>query len=126
MGRNRAVRQRCRMSEQRIAQLESQQHAPGVCERLEMAITWAVPMTLIAAIPLFFIRPPWLLPMFAMVVARDQRIHTLRSSSWAAIPTSRLGGSLGVAWTGGDRRLRACGADRGSSCQHRDFRPFSF
>ena len=39
----------------------------GIRDRLEMAVTWAVPMMLIAAIPLFFLHPSWLLPMIAMV-----------------------------------------------------------
>jgi NAD-dependent dihydropyrimidine dehydrogenase PreA subunit len=36
-------------------------------ERLEMAVTWAAPMSLIAAIALFFLYPAWLIPLLAMV-----------------------------------------------------------
>ena len=39
----------------------------GIRERLEMAVTWAVPMTFIAAMPLFFLRPSWVLPLIVMV-----------------------------------------------------------
>ena len=49
----------------------------GICERLEMAVTWAVPMTLIAAIPLLFLRPPCLLPMTAMVWLLAVAVFTL-------------------------------------------------
>ena len=49
----------------------------GICERLEMAVTWAVPMTLIATIPLLFLRPPCLLPMTAMVWLLAVAVFTL-------------------------------------------------
>jgi NAD-dependent dihydropyrimidine dehydrogenase PreA subunit len=49
----------------------------GICERLEMAVTWAVPMTLIAAIPLLFLRPRCLLPMTAMVWLLAVAVFTL-------------------------------------------------
>ena len=49
----------------------------GIRERLEMAVTWAVPMTLLAAIALFFLRPPWLLPMIVMVWLLAITVFTL-------------------------------------------------
>ncbi len=36
-------------------------------ERLEMAVTWAVPMSLVATIGLFFLQSAWVLPAIAMV-----------------------------------------------------------
>jgi hypothetical protein len=39
----------------------------GTPERLEMAVTWAVPMSLIAAIALLLLHRAWLLPAVAMV-----------------------------------------------------------
>jgi ferredoxin len=39
----------------------------GMRERLEMAVTWAVPMSLIASIALFFVHPSWLPPLVAIV-----------------------------------------------------------
>jgi ferredoxin len=49
----------------------------GIRERLGMAVTWAVPMTLIAAIPLLFLQPSWLLPMIAMMWLLAVTVFTL-------------------------------------------------
>lgn len=49
----------------------------GIGQRLEMAITWAVPMTLVAAIPILLLRPAWLLPMVAMVWCLAIAVFTL-------------------------------------------------
>jgi NAD-dependent dihydropyrimidine dehydrogenase PreA subunit len=46
-------------------------------ERLEMAVTWAVPMTLIAAIPILLLRRAWLLPMMAMAWSLTIVVFTL-------------------------------------------------
>lgn len=49
----------------------------GIRERLEMAAAWAVPMMVIAAIPLLALRPAWLLPMIAMVWALAIGVFTV-------------------------------------------------
>lgn len=49
----------------------------GLRERLEMAVTWAVPMSLIAAIPILLIRPSWLLPLIAMAWTLAVAVFTL-------------------------------------------------
>jgi NAD-dependent dihydropyrimidine dehydrogenase PreA subunit len=38
----------------------------GIAERLEMATSWAAPITLVAGLPLLALRPSWLLPLVAM------------------------------------------------------------
>ncbi len=49
----------------------------GISERLEMAVAWAAPMTLIAAIPILFLRPSWLLPLVAMTWCLAITVFTL-------------------------------------------------
>ncbi len=49
----------------------------GIRERLEMATVWAVPMTLLAAIPVLALRPSWLLPLIAMVWALAIAVFTV-------------------------------------------------
>ena len=49
----------------------------GMRERLEMAVTWAVPMSLVAAIPLMLVHPSWLLPLIAMVWSLAIAVFTL-------------------------------------------------
>lgn len=49
----------------------------GIRERLEMAVAWALPMTVIAAIPILLLRPSWLLPLVAMVWALAIAVFTI-------------------------------------------------
>lgn len=49
----------------------------GIQERLEMAVTWAVPMSLVGAIPLALLRPAWLLPLIAMIWGLSICVFTL-------------------------------------------------
>ncbi len=52
----------------------------GTRERLEMAVAWAVPMMLLAAIPVLVFRPTWLLPLIAMVWALAIAVFTIYDS----------------------------------------------
>jgi NAD-dependent dihydropyrimidine dehydrogenase PreA subunit len=49
----------------------------GIRERLEMAVSWATPMALLAAIPTMIFRPSWLLPLVALICALAVAVFTI-------------------------------------------------
>lgn len=80
----------------------------GIRERLEMAVAWAVPMSLVAMIALVFLRPAWMLPAIALVWVLAVGVFTLydrllgQRFPLLAFAASLV--SLGLVWiAGGDR-----------------------